>query len=392
MPHWPTWCLAIPTQVCPLPVRTPVGPTTIEWLLDPTLKAQPLTVAGSEPPIGGGSRLNPIEALLRVSLESAAQRVVQLAMASDLVQFHNGYVAYVAVALFAATGARPVRDPFESFAHFDFDQHFCLLNDKSSGDTRSTRITPLPRQVAEWVRIDYCRYLDLLAQTLEPAHPGLAANIGSLGGRSARPAMPFLFMLTEEGGLSWTSVTESAIVATNLFDWPLPLRLFRHRLAQRLRRRGVDPEVIDSILGHADNAVASHGDESTRIWLDDMTDARVQMEGAFADIGMPLIKCQPRLIAPVGRASMECDEDELFGIRARERDREVRSEHARNDAAKLIEEFLTGRQLPELDGDAVDDLATKLLFSSQGLPRPLAHIYYDVFASTLDGSFEFRVG
>lgn len=359
--------------------------TTVEGLLangqDPAL----ISATGSgSPPIGGGSRLDPIETLLVSALQSAAQRVEAAAAADGLVVFHNAYVAYVVVVLIAATGARPVRDPFEALAHFDFSQHFCFLNDKTSSDARENRLTPLPRKVGEWIRNDYCHYLSLLAQALERTHPALSADIASLTNRGARPHIPFLFMLSTEAELAWTSVSEKAIESTGLFDWPLPLRLFRHRLAQRLRRRGVDPEIIDALLGHADNAVATHGDESTRVWLDDMKAVRSALEAVFSDLGIRLVKCQPRLVPPAGRPPLESRDESPFGIAARERDRQQRSEHAREHAKRLIDDSLAGRKLSDLAEEEVDQLVKKLLFTENDLPRTLAHVYYDVFTDALN--------
>lgn len=342
---------------------------------------------GGEPPIGAGSRLDPIEAFLLPALKAAAQRIEMLAGEGDLVRFHNAYVAYVAVVLLAATGARPVHDPFEAAAHFDFEFHFCYVNDKSSNDARDGRLVPLPPPVAEWIREDYCRYLSLLAQTLESRHPALAADIAALTRRGIQPCIPFLFMLSEEGELDWVSVSEKTIEGTDLFDWPLPLNLFRHRLAQRLRRRGVDPELIDAILGHSENAGATHGDGSTRTWLEDMKTVRPALTAIFADLDMPLIRCQPRLVSPAGRQLRQTREEILFGIEARQKNREARNDFARTHAGQLIDGYLVGRALPDLKENEVDELVKALLFSEHGLPRTLAHVYYGVFTERANNAW-----
>jgi hypothetical protein len=211
------------------------------------------TLGAGDPPIGGGSRLDPIEGLLVGAIARAAQRLEQWATEADGVRFHNAYAAYLAVVLLAATGARPVHDPFETFAHFDFDFPFCFINDKTSSQAHAGRLVPLPRAVAEWIRTDYCRYLALLTQALGGEHPDLAGDIAALPDTRCRPHMPLLFMLSEQDELTWMPVSEKSIDATGLFDWPLPLNLFRQRLSQRLRRQGVDAEIIDAILGHADH-------------------------------------------------------------------------------------------------------------------------------------------
>lgn len=359
----------------------------VEASLTPADSRNLRSAPAGEPPIGGGSRLDPIESLLKESIRKAVERVRALQASGELIPFHNAYTAYVTVVLLAATGGRPVRDPFESAAHFDSVLHFCFINDKASGETREGRLVPLPKRVSDWIRTDYRRYLTLLIQSLEGDHPDLASGIGEALTGKPNSKMPFLFFLASEPGLTWTSVSEQEINAIGLFDWPLPLNLFRQRLSKQLRRRNVDPEIIDAILGHAENSGASHGDTSMRVWVEDMQELRPALEDSFRALGFPLIASQPCAAGrPLGTSTWKT-ENKPYGIRARAHNREVRTEHAEQYARFLIAEYLGERQLTSLSSDEVYELSKRLLFTETGMPRSAGYQHYQVLTDELDRSW-----
>ena len=348
-----------------------------------------LTIAGhGEPPIGGGSRLDVIEPLLIEAIRNGAAVVEQLARSADMVGFHNAYTVYVVVTLLAATGARPVVDPFESIDHFDFERWFVYINDKSSSETREDRLVPLPRAISDWIRESYIRYLALLSQQLAAEHPHLAHEIQLLTQPGVERSMPLFFLLTETGELTWSSVSEQAVEASEIFGWPLPLNLFRHRLAQILRRLGLDPEIIDAILGHSDNAASTHGDRSFRVWGQDMEVARPHLDRCFKNLDLPLIRCGPRALAVPRSSHSKGDPARLFGIAARAHNRAQRTLQAREHAGFLLKEHLGKRVITELTEDEADRLATVLLFTESGLPRTLAHVYYSVLIEALDQAWD----
>ena len=334
--------------------------------------------------IGGGSRLDPIESLLREAVAAASKKVEELAAGADTVTFHNAYTAYVTMALLAATGVRPTKDPFEAYWHFDFQERFLFVNDKDSGEARAGRLIPLHREVSDWIVNGYCRYLGLLARLLSERHHALAGAIADMlaGHRSA--ALPFLFFLQEEPDLTWTSVSPSAIEGLGLFQWPLPLNLFRQRLAKQLRRRQVDPEVVDALLGHADNGAATHDDYSCRVWAADMREARPAIENAFDSLGWPLLTCHPRPLGASRATEALATSGNVFGAAARAEVRKVRVDHAKEHAREIVVGYLKGRQLAELDQDAIYELTKALVFNESGMPRALARQYYDVLDVDLD--------
>jgi len=89
-----------------------------------------------------GSRLDPIESLLRTEIRLAGIRTLRRRR-QGIVAFHNGLTSYLTVALHAATGVRAVRAAFESLSDFDLEQRFVFISDKASGSSRDGRLVPV---------------------------------------------------------------------------------------------------------------------------------------------------------------------------------------------------------------------------------------------------------
>lgn len=327
-----------------------------------------------------GSRLSPIEELLVQAIQHASMKLEGLRHGSNPLAFHNAYVAYLTVALLAATGGRPIIDPFETIAHFDFQEQFVFINDKVSGKLRQGRLVPLPQKLCELIQSYYLPHLAKLALALQEASPILAIEISKLAAGKSIGSMPFLFFMSPE--LTWSSVSEKEITRLGLFNWPLPLNLFRHRLATRLRREFVDPEIIDSILGHGESGAATHGDYSFRIWIRDMSAARLSLEKAFRELGFLFINSwdgAPPQIAPTSKSEnvdLDFPEPISFGSKAREHNRKVQMFSTIRDARLQLEQFLGTKSLADLSEDEIDTLTRKLLFKGDGLPHPSGFLKY----------------
>ncbi|TXT21808.1 MAG: Uncharacterized protein FD134_2543, partial [Gallionellaceae bacterium] len=342
--------------------------------------ALPLTASEGDNCIALGSRLDPIEMLIANSIRQAASKLEVLRQSQDPIAFHNAYSCYVAVALLAATGGRPINDAFESVAHFDFRERFVFINDKASGAAREGRLALLPVKVCELVGQHYLAHLGALARALKEASPALSAELESMSGGRPCSAMPLFFLLSPD--FCWRSITEEMITGQKLFDWPLPLNLFRHRLSAWLRHHSADPEVIDSILGHAETGNATHWDCSFRIWRDDMEVLRPLVEQAFDALGFENIRGMadgmPYQKGAPDSGKTKSRSPEIFGIRAREKNRRSRFVASIRDAKVQIELYLEERKkkLGELSKDEAYELSKKLLFSESGLPHPAGHHKY----------------
>lgn len=189
----------------------------------------------SSEPIGGGSRLDPIEALLVDALATAAHRLDEKRRCGSPPEYHNAYSAYCTVLLLAATGVRPVADPFESPLHFDLEGRFAYVDDKGSDEAHAGRLVPLVKPLCDLLAEGYPAHLRQMALVVEASNPPLAADIRALADGKPTGSMPYFFLLDAGSAHGWMSVSEAAIDILELFDWPLPLRLFRHRLSIRLR-------------------------------------------------------------------------------------------------------------------------------------------------------------
>lgn len=337
--------------------------------------------------IGAGSRLSPLEAPLHDAIRQAGQTLKQRMADGDWVWFHNSYVAYLALSLFAATGARPIRDPFESRAHFDLEAAFVYIDDKSSGSTRNGRLVPLPPLVIRQLRA-YEHHLLQVSKQLDAHHSSLAAAIRDARKGAPGASLPYLFMLSNDGPLTWESVSATAIENTGLFSCLLPLNLFRHRLAQKLRLRGLNPEIIDGLLGHAEFGCATYGDDSTRTWQADMAVARPHLIAAHQDLGFsPLPPTQ--IHASIKPISARSDPPtRLYGSRARALAREQVREAAHAQATQIIQRFAKGRELTTLSEDELWELSKLLFLSDTGMPLATGYIRYAVLLDALEKAWE----
>lgn len=327
-----------------------------------------------------GSRLDPIESLLVDQIIVATNKLKQLRTTGSLVRFHNAYTAYLVTALLSATGARPIRDPFESWSHFDFAERFIYVDDKSSDELHQGRLVPIPDALSEFVQYQYRDHLRKVAILLGDRNPPLAAEIARLGMGESSDSMPCFFMLSEDDEeVAWGSVSEIAIDSLRLWSWPLPLNLFRHRLASQLRRLGVDPEIIDSINGHTESGCATHGDNSFRVWSEDMNELRQALNYLYSNLGFAVIE-------PMGDGTSDSQpsfaeavyprKSRIFGSQARRAESKLRLKLALKSAKKDIRQFLDGRELVQLSEEEFDKLSQLMLFSRNGLPNPLGKYKY----------------
>ncbi|MDA8258799.1 MAG: hypothetical protein M0Z99_24730 [Betaproteobacteria bacterium] len=345
-------------------------------------------VPAPDSPIGAGSRLDPIEALLIHALDTAARRVEQLRDAGNPIEYHNAFTAYVVVLLLAATGARPVNDPFECPTLFDLLAAFVYIDDKSSGEGRDGRLVHLVLVLLQFMRDEYPRHLRQLALNLESSDPALAESIRLLASGNANAGMPYFFFLAGDQELSWISVSESAIDLMELFDWPLPLRLFRHRLAIRLRWLGVDAEVIDGYLGHAEAGSVAHGDDSFRTWSVDTKAVTPLLEKAFAMLKPRLPATWISAVTPRQprnpSAAKAAHPTRLFGMARRAQQREESHRAHQDQARSDINEFLAGRALTDLSQEEMNELIKVIILNDKGMPRTTARLRFGVFESMLD--------
>ncbi|MCM8856351.1 MAG: hypothetical protein LC539_11490 [Candidatus Thiodiazotropha sp.] len=335
--------------------------------------------------IGAGSWLAPVVNLLKAALERAYERLVISQRSGDLVTYHNLLTAYQALCLWAATGIRPTRDPLEDPSLLDPEDGFIYIVDKDSGGARMGRLVPLPRSLHQVLTQQYPVHLATLSEMLRDTCPRMAEEIHTLSRGVSTGTMPYLFQLVVgDKGLSWLSLSESRIRSLDLFDCPLPLRLFRHRCSNDLRRRGVDPEIIDGLLGHAELGAASYSDYSTRCWQQDMETARPQIEASYAVLGLRPLPDGALPPLPDNLAETEVPQQRAFGLLARQQRRRKDIKSARFQAENTIVEHTQDTPLIDMDEEAIEALSRALLFRSNGLPKPDGMLQYAYLVRKID--------
>lgn len=329
--------------------------------------------------IAMGSRLDPLDGLLAEAFSQAKQTLDGLRSSSSILEFHNAFVSYWAVGLLAATGCRPVRDIFESPCHFDLENSFLYVDDKDSDELHQGRLIPLPSALASDFMTEYGRHLKILADTLYEVTPDLSFEIRALIDQQPTGRLPFLFLLSQTGSrIQWASVSAKIMTADDgLFHWPLPANLFRHRLAQRLRELGLNAEIIDGMLGHAEEHAASYGDRSFRCWADDAKRARPMLAHVFSELGFSSASTwavpPPRLVVEGAPGEFQ---SRPFGIDSRARDRQKRRIAAWRQAQADITRFLNSRPLDELSPDEILKLSKSLLFGWSANPTDIGKLKY----------------
>lgn len=318
-----------------------------------------------------GSRLAIIDHLIRDSIRKSRDAVIKARKTGNPIALHNAYTAYVVVALLAATGARPVRSPFESLAYFDFEAELVFIDDKHGGaQQRSGRIIPLVSGFNAFFQKRYLPHLRGLAGTIAKINPTLAKSIACSAVPSTNGDMPLFFFLEENGG--WTEVSPVSLFHYAELDWPLPANLFRHRLPNRLRALGLDPEIIDGLLGHGEWSCETWGYLSFRTWKNDAAIARPALDKVFKALRFhplrgladgPTLPDAAALAAPLPSVR-------LFGAEARHRERRRRYFATMREAEFTIRDFLQHRELASIDSDELDILADRLTRTREGMPIP----------------------
>ncbi|MBM94531.1 MAG: hypothetical protein CMI09_01590 [Oceanospirillaceae bacterium] len=327
-----------------------------------------------------GSLLNPQEALLRSEITNATARLRE--PESCAISYHNRFALYVVTALYAATGSRFLKDPFESLTHFNLDRGFVFLNDKSDEGLHDGRVVPLPQTVMVMVS-EYLTHLDELSKLVSNTNPELSRSIDALT-RSEPAPLPLFFQLDES--LNWHSMSEVNLPGSDLFNWPLPRNLFRHRFAQQLQRHGVHPEVIDGWMGHAERQAASYGDYSPRCWQTDAVQYQQELESVFSLLGFELIDSQisftflPENSSPADPATSQT---RLFGEQLRKQQRSRALKKAIRSAQQDIADFLNDRCLADLNETDFNKLVKRMVLRDGGIGHHFAAVRFNVLKKQL---------
>lgn len=330
-----------------------------------------------------GSLLAPIESVLNHEIECSNDKLKQ-AFGQGLINYHNALTQYVVMALYAATGARPLRDPFESARHFSIQYRCVYINDKNDEGLHNGRLVPLPEKVIDLLAY-YQNHLSNVSQNIMKQRPDLAWQMSQMAdGLSAN--VPFFFLLDEN--LRWHQMSDAHQLRCALFEWSLPDNLFRHRYSQRLLKEGVDPEVIEGWMGHAERGSATYSDYSARCWADDANNYRDLLDHTYAELPFAIPehpeKLPPLLYIPAGNGTYS--EPTVFGQRARSRQRKQRFKAALREARADIELFLNNRAMTEISDEDLLQLSNRMVTRENRLPHPQAALRFRVLSKLVKNS------
>ncbi len=334
-----------------------------------------------------GSELNPLDSLLRQEIARVRQHIGRLAAgpAENWLVHHNAVTVYMTAATLAATAVRPVSSPLESFGQVDWQDKYFFVVDKVASQRHDGRIVVLPGELAQLFQDFYLPHLRRLASSLSSQDPPLSQELHALSTGAASAAMPALFFLGEDlarKSLRWFEVSEVTLDSMEVFSWPLPWNLFRHRTSTSLRRLNQDPEIIDGLLGHAEGGTATYGRFSARARIHDLEAIRPAVEQLFASLQFSLPQTPSWDAAPLDLPNLSpgksCLENGVqFGSAARETRRTKRHADALVEAQSEILRFVGERPVASISAEEWEVLSQRMLLNDSGTPRALGSLRYE---------------
>ncbi|MGH1432305.1 MAG: hypothetical protein K6L74_08720 [Neptuniibacter sp.] len=323
-----------------------------------------------------GSRLVLIENKIANEVSAAIEKIESLRSGNPIL-FHNAYTAYCIMELFAGTGSRPTKSPFQSINDFNFNELLVCIDDKSDSEVHGTRLVPLPEKVVELITQGYLPHLKVLSGFLKETRPELARSIETLSCPETVSTIPLFFFLSESGDLQ--HVTPSSEHFRDLFQWTLPSNLFRHFYIQKLQKSGVDSEIIEGWCGHIEHGIASYGDLSERCWTDDVSLHRPKIQNLLFDLKFRFIKgldpSSPNNITfKSSTQDSEALNQQIFGRELRRLERAEKIESAKNETQQCIDKFVAKTGIETLTDEQIDDLVDLVTSSGRrnNTLKPLA--------------------
>lgn len=332
-----------------------------------------------------GSLLAPLESVLVDGVREATQKLRESSQ-GDPITFHNYLVQYTITALYAATGCRPLSEPFESITHFCDQPPAVFINDKSDNGLHCGRMVPLADGAIKALK-NYCEHLRRFKSNLQESHNDLANRIDCVLHRSSEK-LPLFFLLDNRG--AWHPLNDLDVPGADLFSWSLPKNLFRHRFAQQLARIGVNPEVIDGWMGHGERGTTSYSDHSARCWREDYDRYKDALNECFDRLGFLVSLPEGAYGITTFETRQAVDtyrEPERFGQTRRHAKRLKVRDQARSAARielGLALEACSVRKEAGLDQAHVDGLVKRMVCRENGMPHPQATVRMEVLVQWLE--------
>lgn len=326
--------------------------------------------------ISAGSQLYPIESLLKKAISEAGLSLESIRQSGNLIEYHNNLTGYLYTMILASTGCRPINDLVESIRQIDFESGYFYVDDKSNGRGNKGRLLALPDRLINFLRKEYLTHLRIISQAIDTEKSPLAYEIYQLAQGQHSDKIPLLFFINDKDVLDWESVSASKVSNLNLFNWPLPSNLFRHRLAKLLPAEGICQEIVDGYLGHLESGLETYGDYSTRTFLSDTRTLRPVLNKLFDRLEFALPKHQPYLKLEESLTISNVMQERTFGSASRAINRKARIVNAIKAAKWEIEKTLGDSTFDALEEREIKTLSKVMLFHPNGLPRSDGFLRY----------------
>lgn len=330
-----------------------------------------------------GSELSPIDSVLRQAVSQAFDKVSQLStLPPRWAEHHNALTSYVVMAMLAATAGRPISSPFESLTDIDWLLKAIYMEDKVSSSLHHGRLVPVPESIIALLRDIYIPHLSRLSALVSEIDPPLSQVLYKMAQYEQSEHLPLFFFLRLEPRLRWFEVTEASLSALEIFSWPLPWNLMRHRLPTTLKTAAQDHEIINGITGHGEHGTAPYGGFSLRVWMDDAKEIRPAQTQALLSLQFeqPAATTWPPLPVPHSGTDSPRScivKDARFGTSARAARRDQSHRIASMQAEAEIIDFVGTRPVESLSPNEWENLSRKMLLHDDGRPRTFGSLRYE---------------
>lgn len=302
------------------------------------------------------------------------------------VRSHNLSTLILVLGLFASSAIRPVNSPFETLGYFDLSSLLAYASDKQGGRAHNARLVLLPKRLVGWLSDFYCKHLQALqslSNATESDGDSFRSSLVELLAGSRAAHLPFLFFLRDENGeIDWEEVTESTLVSIGGLKWPVALNLFRHLFSTYCTQRGLEPDIRDALLGHADRYAEPHGDFSPRVPKLDFNKARPIVEELFEEI-FAGTELREIALPPGGGYNFRLDQ-RAFGERARDERRAIVHESTIAATRAELEDKTSDQDLTSWRRADWYKLGRSMLVRSDGGPHSLGWLRYQVYENYLE--------
>lgn len=213
----------------------------------------------------------------------------------------------------------------------------------------------------------------------------MSVEVAAQSERIGSKKLPLFVLFKKNPEFDWVEVNETSLRALGLIDWPLPLNLFRHRLATRLRSIGLDPEIIDAQLGHAEAGSETYGDYSARCWAADSEPWGAALAQCLSMLEVGDVKKSFLPVTPVDLPSgyQPFVDEDTFGRAARKQQRDAQKVAAQRAAQEEINRFVDSRPIDSISPKEWEMLGRRMLLTEHNLRQPNASARYEVFEAFL---------